>query len=213
MLAGVSFADEAAAAAAKAAAKQQQQASAAAAAAAAALSRGRELLSVAASSLRRIFRSSSSSNNSSSSNSSSSSRRVGLGVIAHSDGDVVLHAAADAIFAAAGAPDIGEQFPDSAAVNKGRDSRDFVAAAAAAAAAAGYTIAQIDVTLVMQQPKISSKKQQMIESLAAAAGISSSNVSLKAKTAEGTGPVGRSEALECYAIALLQRRAQQRTLQ
>ncbi|XP_026194014.1 uncharacterized protein LOC34618866 [Cyclospora cayetanensis] len=139
--------------------------------------------------------------------SNNSSSSVGLGVIAHSDGDVVLHAVADAVFAAAGAPDIGQQYPDTAQVNRGRDSRDFVAAAAAAAAAAGYSIAQVDATLLLQYPHISSKKQQMIDSLAEALGISSSRISLKAKTAEGVGPVGRSEAVECYAVALLQQQS------
>ncbi|KAL8427290.1 hypothetical protein ACSSS7_007789 [Eimeria intestinalis] len=150
--------------------------------------------------------SSSSSSTSSNSDRSSSSRRGGLGVVAHSDGDVVLHAAADAIFAAAGAPDIGEQFPDTAAANKGRDSREFAAAAAAAAAAAGYSVAQLDVTLLLQRPHISSKKQQMAASLAAAFNLDRSQVSLKAKTAEGLGPVGRSQAVECHAVALLQRK-------
>ncbi|CDJ33478.1 2C-methyl-D-erythritol 2,4-cyclodiphosphate synthase domain-containing protein, putative [Eimeria mitis] len=216
VLSGVSFASEAAEAAAKAAAASRQQpnaiaaaAAAASAAAAAAFSGGRRLLSGASLGLRRLLgygtgTASSSSNNSSSSSSSSSN--LGFGVIAHSDGDVVLHAAADAIFAASGAADIGQQFPDTAAENKGRDSRDFVAAAAAAAAAAGYAVAQLDVTLLLQRPRISSKKQQMIENLAAALGISSNQISIKAKTGEGIGPVGRSEAVECHAMVLLQRK-------
>ncbi|CDJ28627.1 uncharacterized protein EMH_0001850 [Eimeria mitis] len=216
VLSGVSFASEAAEAAAKAAAASRQQpntiaaaAAAAAAAGAAAFSSGRRLLSGASLGLRRLLgygtgTASSSSNSSSSSGSSSSN--LGFGVIAHSDGDVVLHAAADAIFAASGAADIGQQFPDTAAENKGRDSRDFVAAAAAAAAAAGYAVAQLDVTLLLQRPRISSKKQQMIENLAAALGIRSNQISIKAKTGEGIGPVGRSEAVECHAMVLLQRK-------
>ncbi|OEH75280.1 2c-methyl-d-erythritol -cyclodiphosphate synthase domain-containing protein [Cyclospora cayetanensis] len=65
----------------------------------------------------------------------------------------------------------------------------------------------VDATLLLQYPHISSKKQQMIDSLAEALGISSSRISLKAKTAEGVGPVGRSEAVECYAVALLQQQS------
>ncbi|CDJ50381.1 2C-methyl-D-erythritol 2,4-cyclodiphosphate synthase domain-containing protein, putative [Eimeria brunetti] len=214
ILSGVSFAAEAAEAAAKAAAvanpQQAKATAAAAAAAAAAFSGGRRLLSAASSGLRRLLRfgmdTPSSSNSSSSSNNSSSSSNVAFGVVAHSDGDVVLHAAADAIFAASGAKDIGQQFPDTAAENKGRDSKDFVAAAAASAAAAGYTVAQLDVTLLLQRPRIGDKKQQMIENLAAALGIHRSQVSIKAKTGEGIGPVGRSEAVECHAVALLQRK-------
>ena len=209
MLAGVSFASEAAEAAAKvaaAAAASRQQPKAielAEAAATAAFYGGRRLLSAASLGLRRLWRCGAATASSSSCNTSNSN--FALGVIAHSDGDVVLHAAADAIFAAAGAADIGQQFPDTAAENKGRNSKDFVAAAAAAAASAGYTVAQLDVTLLLQRPRIGSKKQQMIENLAAALGISSTQVSIKAKTGEGIGPVGRSEAVECHAVVLLQR--------
>ncbi|CDJ64908.1 2C-methyl-D-erythritol 2,4-cyclodiphosphate synthase domain-containing protein, putative [Eimeria necatrix] len=208
ILSGVSFAPEAPAAAESAEAKQQQPEATAAAAEGAAgeVQRGHRFISVASSGIRRLLQYGASVASSiSSSSSSSRSSNSYLGVVAHSDGDVVLHAAADAVFAAAGAADIGQQFPDTAAENKGRNSREFVAAAVAAAAAAGYTVAQMDVTLMLQRPRISSKKQQMIDTLAAALGISSSRVSLKAKTGEGVGPVGRGEAVECHAVALLQR--------
>ncbi|CDJ38114.1 2-C-methyl-D-erythritol 2,4-cyclodiphosphate synthase (Fragment) [Eimeria tenella] len=212
ILSGVSFAPEIPAAAGSAEAKQQQSEATAAAAEGAAgeVQRGDSFLSVASSGFRRLLQYSASvasSISSSSSSSKSNKSNLGVGVVAHSDGDVVLHAAADAVFAAAGAADIGQQFPDTAAENKGRNSREFVAAAVAAAAAAGYTVAQVDVTLMLQRPRISSKKQQMIDTLAAALGISSSKVSLKAKTGEGVGPVGRGEAVECHAVALLQRQA------
>lgn len=210
MLSGVSFASEATEAAAEATTADGEQPQAilgAAAAVSAALRGGHQLLSAASLGIRRLFRraihrTSTSSNDNGGGGGCSNVR---LGVIAHSDGDVVLHAAADAIFAASGAADIGQHFPDTAAENKGRDSRDFVSAAAAAAAAAGYTVAQLDVTLLLQRPRIGCKKHQMVENLAAALGIHSSQVSIKAKTGEGIGPVGRSEAVECHAVVLLQR--------
>lgn len=138
-------------------------------------------------------------------NSTDGERNITLGVVAHSDGDVVMHATADAIFGALGCEDIGQHFPDSSERNKGRRSKDFVEAAVNAAASRGYFLANIDVTILLEKPKICLKKSLMIRALASALRAQPDQVNLKAKTGEGCGPVGTGQAVECHVVALLQK--------
>lgn len=125
------------------------------------------------------------------------------GPVAHSDGDVVLHAVTDALLGATGLGDIGEWFPDSDTRWQGADSRVFVTAALDEVRCLGWHIANIDCTVFAQQPKLSRFKQQIRESLATLLGLDHDLVNIKAKTGERVGPIGREEAISADAIVLL----------
>ena len=121
----------------------------------------------------------------------------------HSDGDAVAHAVTDAILGAASAGDIGEMFPDTDPANKGRDSIEMLEAAVKRVSAAGYVVNQIDVTGVAEAPKLSDHRQKIRARLASALGIESTSVSVKGKSNEGMGWIGRKEGLACIAVATL----------
>jgi 2-C-methyl-D-erythritol 2,4-cyclodiphosphate synthase len=129
-----------------------------------------------------------------------------VGLEGHSDGDAVCHAITDAILGAAGLGDIGEMFPDTDSSNKDRNSVGMLEAAVRRLSASGLEVGQIDVTVIVETPRIGSHRDAMRSRLAATLGIDSANVSVKGKTNEGMGWIGRKEGLACIAVATLTRK-------
>ncbi|WP_372720487.1 2-C-methyl-D-erythritol 2,4-cyclodiphosphate synthase [Immundisolibacter sp.] len=127
------------------------------------------------------------------------------GPLAHSDGDVLLHALADALLGAAALGDIGEHFPDTDPAFAGADSRVLLQRVVALVRAAGYAVANVDATVLAQQPKLAPHRDAMRANIAADLGIASDAVSVKATTTEQLGPVGRGEAIAAHAVCLLMR--------
>lgn len=125
----------------------------------------------------------------------------------HSDGDAVAHALTDAVLGAAAAGDIGEMFPDSDASNRGRDSLDMLRRAVQRVAALGWTVANVDATIVAERPRIGAHRDAMRAALSTALGVDAERVSVKGKSNEGMGWIGRGEGLACIAVATLERRA------
>jgi 2-C-methyl-D-erythritol 2,4-cyclodiphosphate synthase len=126
------------------------------------------------------------------------------GVVAHSDGDVVLHALCDALLGAAGLGDIGMHFPDTDPMWKGADSRRFVVAVLEMLSVRKLTISNADITLLAQTPKVSPYRLEIRRSLAMMLGISEYQVNIKATTTEHLGFIGRNEGLAAQAIVLLE---------
>ena len=126
-----------------------------------------------------------------------------LGLLGHSDADVLAHAIMDAILGAAAMGDIGMLFPDNDASYKGADSLELLREVMRRVRAEGYEVVNIDATVLAQAPKLSPHKLQMRENLAAAAGLDVSQVSVKATTEEGLGWTGNSEGMAVHALALL----------
>lgn len=124
-------------------------------------------------------------------------------LVGHSDGDAVAHALTDAVLGAAGAGDIGEMFSDQDPANRGADSIAMLAAAVARVRALGYSVHQVDVTVVAEWPKIGPHRAAMRVALARALEIDPGAVSVKGKSNEGMGWVGREEGLACIAVATL----------
>jgi 2-C-methyl-D-erythritol 2,4-cyclodiphosphate synthase len=127
----------------------------------------------------------------------------GLGLIGHSDADVVAHAVADALLGAARLGDIGELFPDTDPAYAGADSLMLLAEVALRVRARGLSIVDVDVTVAAEAPKLKPHRLAMRENLAAAMGIGVEAVGLKATTTEGLGFVGRREGIACWAVCLL----------
>jgi 2-C-methyl-D-erythritol 2,4-cyclodiphosphate synthase len=125
------------------------------------------------------------------------------GPIAHSDGDALLHAVTDAVLSALGLPDIGQLFPDNDPRHESRDSREFLKEAAARVRVQGWTVANIDATVILERPKLSPHKEAMCSGIAAALGIDRTRVCVKGKTHEKVDAVGESRAIEVHAVALL----------
>lgn len=125
------------------------------------------------------------------------------GFIAHSDGDVLLHALTDALLGAAAMGDIGQLFPDTDPQYKGANSRLLLKDAWARIAKKGYEIGNIDVTLMAQAPKMAPHIQQMRINIADDLGIHFEQVNVKATTTEQLGFVGRSEGIACAAVVLI----------
>jgi len=128
-----------------------------------------------------------------------------MGLLGHSDADVLLHAITDAILGAAGLGDIGRHFPDTAAEFKGADWAVLLAEAARRVRAAGYSIGNVDSTVVAQAPRLALHIPGMRECIAKALQVAPDQVNVKAKTAERLGPVGQGLAMEARAIALVYR--------
>ncbi len=126
-------------------------------------------------------------------------------LVGHSDGDAVAHALTDAILGAAAAGDIGSMFPDNDPGNKDRDSLEMLAAAVAVVRRSGFVIVNTDVTVIAEQPKIAKYRDSIRERLAAALGVTVQDVSIKGKTNEGMGWIGRNEGLACIAVATIAR--------
>lgn len=128
-----------------------------------------------------------------------------MGLLGHSDADVLLHAITDAILGASALGDIGSHFPDTDATFRGADSSVLLAEAARRVRAAGYEIGNIDSTVVAQAPRLAAHIPAMRASIAKALGIGADQVNVKAKTAERLGPVGQGLAMEARAAALVYR--------
>ena len=128
------------------------------------------------------------------------------GCVAHSDGDVAIHALCDALLGAAALGDIGLHFPDSSDEFRGIDSRILLRRVAALLRKKGYAIGNVDCTIRMQRPKLRPYIDRMREALAADLGIDADRVSVKATTTEQLGFEGREEGISATAVCLLCRR-------
>lgn len=126
------------------------------------------------------------------------------GLLGHSDADVLLHAISDAILGALSEGDIGLHFPDTDPTIKGIESRKILAHAVGLARGKGFSIANIDTTVVCQEPKIAPFRDAIIDEIASIASVSRDRVSVKAKTTEGLGFEGRKEGIAAYAVCLLE---------
>ena len=125
------------------------------------------------------------------------------GLLGHSDADVLLHAIADALLGAAGMGDIGKHFPDSDARYKGIDSRALLRQVAAKISAAGFTVGNVDATIIAQAPKMAPHIAAMVANIAADLGVAVSQVNIKATTTEKLGFTGRGEGIAAEAVCLL----------
>jgi len=121
----------------------------------------------------------------------------------HSDGDAAAHALTDAVLGAAGAGDIGELFSDRDPINQNRDSIGMLRIAVERVESMGWRVQQVDVVIVAEKPKISSHRELMRARLAGALGIDAAAVSVKGKTNEGMGWIGRGEGIACIAVATI----------
>jgi 2-C-methyl-D-erythritol 2,4-cyclodiphosphate synthase len=128
------------------------------------------------------------------------------GLSGHSDADAVAHALTDAILGAAAAGDIGQLFPDSDPKWKGADSMELLHTAHELVRGRGYALAQADLTIITEQPRLGPHLGAMAERLAARLGARPGSVSLKAKTNEGMGFIGRGEGIAVIAVATLEAR-------
>lgn len=125
------------------------------------------------------------------------------GVVAHSDGDVVLHALCDALLGAAGLGDIGQHFKDTDPQWRGADSRRFVAAVLAQLREHGREVANADLTILAQSPKVAPHRDAIRKAVAEMLGIDTDRVNIKATTTEGLGFLGRAEGIAAQAVVLL----------
>ena len=123
--------------------------------------------------------------------------------VGHSDADVLLHSITDALLSAASLPDIGQIFPNNAAENRGRDSAEMLDLAMQKVRQAGWEIVNLDCVVQLESPKLSPIKADMIKRIASILRTDISRVSLKGKTGEGTGAIGRGELATAYCVALL----------
>jgi 2-C-methyl-D-erythritol 2,4-cyclodiphosphate synthase len=128
------------------------------------------------------------------------------GLAGHSDADAVAHALTDAILGAAAAGDIGTHFPDTDPKWKGADSLAMLRAASAVVAGLGYRVAQADVTVILERPRLGAHIPAMRAALAAALDLPVDAISVKAKTNEGMGAIGRGEGIATLAVATLEAR-------
>ena len=126
-----------------------------------------------------------------------------VGLLGHSDADVLLHAITDSILGAAALGDIGKHFPDTDAQFKGADSRTLLKEAARRVVATGYSIGNVDCTIIAQRPKMAPHIQAMRANIAEDLGVAVGQVNIKAKTNEKLGYLGREEGIAAESIALL----------
>ena len=127
------------------------------------------------------------------------------GLLGHSDADVLLHAVTDALFGAASMGDIGRHFPDTDDAFHGADSRVLLREAAKRVRAAGFSIVNVDTTVIAQKPKLAPHIGAMCAVLAEDLGLAIGEVNVKAKTNEKLGYLGREEGIEAQAIVLLEK--------
>lgn len=128
-----------------------------------------------------------------------------LGLVGHSDGDVLLHAITDAILGAAGLGDIGTRFPDTDPRLEGADSREFLREAVRMAREAGFAVTYVDAVLVAERPRLAPYAAAMAAAIRSAAGPPEPGVSVKFKTAEGLGAVGAGQAMAAFATVVARR--------
>ena len=127
-----------------------------------------------------------------------------LGLLGHSDADVLLHAVSDALLGAAGLRDIGYHFPDTDPKYKGADSRVLLREVRQKVADAGYRISNVDVTMIAQRPKLKLHIEQMMANIAYDLQVDLSRVNVKATTEEKLGFTGSGEGMSCHAVCLLE---------
>jgi 2-C-methyl-D-erythritol 2,4-cyclodiphosphate synthase len=125
------------------------------------------------------------------------------GALGHSDGDVLAHAVADAILGAAALGDLGSRFPDTDPRWKDADSMELLAQCAGAVRDAGFSIVNVDATIVADRPKLATFIEAMRENIASRLDVPPNCVGLKAKTSEGMGYTGDGTGLAVYAVALI----------
>lgn len=125
------------------------------------------------------------------------------GLLGHSDADVLLHAVTDALLGGAGLGDIGRHFPDTDPRFKGADSGVLLAEAMARVRHAGFELVNVDCTVVAQAPKLAPHMDSMVQRMATLLNVHTSQVNVKAKTAERLGPVGQGLSMEARAVVLL----------
>lgn len=128
-----------------------------------------------------------------------------MGLLGHSDADVLLHAITDALLGAAALGDIGSHFPDTDARFKGADSSVLLAEAARRVRETGWEVGNVDSTVIAQAPRLATHLPAMRASIARALGVDIGQVNVKAKTAERLGPVGQGLSIEARAAVLLRR--------
>jgi 2-C-methyl-D-erythritol 2,4-cyclodiphosphate synthase len=124
------------------------------------------------------------------------------GPLGHSDGDILIHAVIDAMLGACTLGDIGSHFPDDDPQYKDASGRDLLRRVAAEVSERGRVV-HLDTTVIAEQPKLAMHIVRMRETIAGVLSLDIDRVSIKAKTAEGLGPVGKGEAMEAYAVALV----------
>ena len=129
-----------------------------------------------------------------------------LGLLGHSDADVLLHAVSDALLGAAGLGDIGRHFPDTDPQYKGADSRKLLEIVAQKVWDAGYQVGNIDVTMIAQRPKLKDHIPQMVQNIASTVGVDAGQVNVKATTEEKLGFTGEGLGMACHAVCLLEDR-------
>lgn len=127
-----------------------------------------------------------------------------MGLLGHSDADVLIHAICDAILGAANMRDIGYHFPDTSAETEGMDSKVILAKTIALIATKGYRLVNIDATICAERPKMNPHISQMQQTMAAVMGCTPDAVSIKATTTEKLGFTGRQEGISAYAVALIE---------
>jgi 2-C-methyl-D-erythritol 2,4-cyclodiphosphate synthase len=125
------------------------------------------------------------------------------GCVAHSDGDVLIHALCDALLGAAALRDIGVYFPDTDDKYKGIDSKKLLAESMTLVRAEGYDVGNVDTVICLQQPKIAACIPEMRRTLASVMQVCETQISIKATTTEGLGFVGREEGISAYVVVLL----------
>lgn len=125
----------------------------------------------------------------------------GPGLVGHSDADVIAHACADALLGAAGLGDIGSHFPDTDPALAGADSIELLRAVGHEVRAAGWRVANVDCSIVCDEPKIGPRRDEMQRRLSDAAG---GPVTVKGKRPEGLGALGRNEGIACWAVAMVE---------
>jgi 2-C-methyl-D-erythritol 2,4-cyclodiphosphate synthase len=126
-------------------------------------------------------------------------------LVGHSDGDVVLHAIADALLGATAAGDIGEHFPDTDPSLRGADSGELLKRVVDIVAASGASLVNADVTILAEEPKLQPHRARMRERIAALLGIDVARVSLKAKTMEKLGEIGEGRAIAAMVVVAVDR--------
>ena len=127
-----------------------------------------------------------------------------LGLLGHSDADVLLHAVSDALLGAVGLGDIGKHFPDTDPQYKGADSGKLLEIVGEKIQKAGYRVSNIDVTMIAQKPKLKDYIPQMQQNIATHLGIAADRVNVKATTEEHLGFTGSGEGMACHAVCLLE---------
>ena len=127
------------------------------------------------------------------------------GLLGHSDADCLIHALADAMFGALGLPDIGHYFPDDSPENKDMDSVRILEKAIEESKSAGYSVGNVDLTILAQRPKMAPHIQSIKNSLSQVLEVAPSQIGIKATTNEKLGPIGREEGIATFAVCLLVR--------